>query len=256
MSGGYVLGFTARREFAMTMREMSDCDIYADIYGFNGNSMVNRLRAFWQIENDTVTASTLNSLLDYAETFDLTEDEKIAKCRSIVSRLTGVKSPQTAPPTKEGFLSQDFPNIDFQKLPIEGSLLPIIEERWEEAKRCAKSEAYLSVVILLGSLLEAVLLGAATGKPREFNQSSAAPQKDGKVLHFAQWSLANFIDAAHEIGLLNEDVKKFSHALRAFRNYIHPYEQMISRFTPDKDTANISLQVFRAATNQLQNSRP
>jgi len=254
MSDGYVLDFT-NREFSDAIKESSSCEIYADNYSCYGDAKAKRLRSFWEIENDTVTASALKHLFDYAEAFNLTEDAKIVKCRNIVSRLTGVEPPQTTPPTKDAFLSQDFPNIDFQRLPIEGPLLPIIEERWEEAKRCSSSEAYLSVVILLGSLLEAILLGAATANPKKFNQASAAPRRDGKVLQFPDWSLANFIDAAREIGLLNEDVKKFSHALRAFRNYIHPYEQMTSQFAPDKDTANISLQVFRAAANQIQNFR-
>jgi len=47
--------------------------------------------------------------------------------------------------------------------------------------------------------------------------------------------------------LLRLDVKKFSHVMRDFRNYIHPYEQMASKFNPDKHTAEICLQVLRAA---------
>lgn len=251
MSGGYVLNFTARREFAMIMREMSDFDIYANIYEFNGNSMANRLRAFWEIENDTVTASALKQLLDYAEAFQLTETDKIVKCRNIVNRLTGVKAPQTALPTKEVFLSREFPHLDFQKLPIEAAFISVIEDRREEAKRCAGCEAYLSTVILLGSMLEAILLGVATHNPKLYNQAASAPKKDGKVKPFHKWSLANLIDTARELRIINEDVKKFSHALRDFRNYVHPYEQKAAQFTPDKDTANISFQVFRAAMNQI-----
>jgi hypothetical protein len=63
--------------------------------------------------------------------------------------------------------------------------------------------------------------------------------------------LSNFIDVAHDVGLLKEDVKKFSHSLRDFRNYIHPYEQISSRFNPDKHTAKISWQVLKAAIYQL-----
>jgi hypothetical protein len=51
--------------------------------------------------------------------------------------------------------------------------------------------------------------------------------------------------------MLGLDVKKFSHALRDFRNYIHPYEQMASRFNPDAHTAQICFQVLRAAISAL-----
>jgi hypothetical protein len=96
------------------------------------------------------------------------------------------------------------------------------------------------------------LHGAANANQKEFNQADAAPKDDaGKVLPFRRWNLAALIDAACGIGLLKLDVKKFSHALREFRNYIHPYEQNASGFTPDQDTARICLQVFRAAVNQL-----
>ena len=92
--------------------------------------------------------------------------------------------------------------------------------------------------------------------PRSFNQAASAPKdKDGKVRPFQDWSLAQFIDAAHSLGLLKLDVKKFGHALRDFRNYIHPYQQMASGFAPDEHTAEICLQVLKAAIASLSGDR-
>ncbi len=64
---------------------------------------------------------------------------------------------------------------------------------------------------------------------------------------FYKWSLSQFIDVSCRLGYLNLDVQKFSHALRDFRNYIHPYQQMESGFAPDRETARICLQVLNAA---------
>ncbi len=75
--------------------------------------------------------------------------------------------------------------------------------------------------------------------------------KEGKIKQFREWTLNNLIDVAHEIGFLGLDVKKHSHSLRDFRNYIHPHQQMISGFTPDKDTAQISWKVLQAAIADL-----
>ena len=61
----------------------------------------------------------------------------------------------------------------------------------------------------------------------------------------------NFIKRFSELGFLKEDVKKFSHALRDFRNYIHPYQQAASGFNPDIHTAKICWQVLKAAIFQL-----
>ena len=35
---------------------------------------------------------------------------------------------------------------------------------------------------------------------------------------------AQLIDVGCEVGVLKLDIKKFSHGLRDFRNYIHPYD--------------------------------
>ena len=51
---------------------------------------------------------------------------------------------------------------------------------------------------------------------------------------------------------MKEDVKKFSHALRDFRNYIHPYQQMSIGFQPDEHTARICFQVLKAALYQIE----
>jgi hypothetical protein len=112
------------------------------------------------------------------------------------------------------------------------------------------------VVFLYGSVLEAVLLGAAQREPARFNRASASPKADdGGVKRFYEWSLAQFIDVACEIGLLKPDVKKFSHGLRDFRNYIHPYEQMVSGFTPDEHTAKLCFQVLKAALASVAGER-
>lgn len=93
--------------------------------------------------------------------------------------------------------------------------------------------------------------------PKEFNQSKSSPKdKDGKVRPFHDWTLNNFIDVAYDVGLLMDDVRKFSHALRDFRNYIHPYQQVSSGFNPDVHTAAICWQVLKAAMYQLSENKP
>ena len=86
-------------------------------------------------------------------------------------------------------------------------------------------------------------------------ESKSSPKdKEGKIKQFQYWTLSNFIDVAYEVGLLMEDIKKFSHSLRDFRNYIHPYEQVSSGFNPDKHTSAICWQVLKAAMYQLSNN--
>ena len=107
---------------------------------------------------------------------------------------------------------------------------------------------------LIGSTLEGILLGVASKHPEIYNKAHSAPKdtKTGKPRNLNEWTLNNFIDVSYEVGFLKEDVKKFSQALRDFRNYIHPYQQMSIGFQPDEHTAKICFQVLKAALYQIK----
>lgn len=153
---------------------------------------------------------------------------------------------------EDAFLEENFSDISFETLDINQSVKLILESRMEEIKKCLNSNAPLSVIFLCGSVLEGLLLNTASSNPKEFNTSKSAPKNsNGKVKQFPDWTLNNLIDSAHEIGILKDDVKKFSHALRDFRNYIHPYQQMSTGFLPDLHTAKICFQVLKAVISQL-----
>jgi hypothetical protein len=64
-------------------------------------------------------------------------------------------------------------------------------------------------------------------------------------------TLSEMIDVARAVGWIDLDVKRFSHALREFRNLIHPYQQLATRANPDADTCGISWLVVQAAANDL-----
>lgn len=100
--------------------------------------------------------------------------------------------------------------------------------------------------------MEGILLGLATKHPKTFNTAKSSPKDGaGKVKPFHEWNLAGFIDVAKDLGLIQHDTHKFSHSLRDFRNYIHPFEQMSSGFSPRVHTAKICLQVLKAAIYEI-----
>ena len=239
MGSGYVLHFSHA-----TFGEFFDAysvDIHGSKYETYGTSKAKRMRAFWEKESDTLVARVLSELLDsYEADCDLgmreTNTELLAQCRKIVARLSGES--QGAPLlTAERFLSKEFEIPDLQKLPVELAVSDLISDRLKEAKSCLAVGAHLSVILCCGSVLEAVLLGAAHNEPERFNRSRSSPKRNSNVKAFHCWTLAEFIEVAHDIGLLKPDVREFSHGLREFRNYIHPYQQLASRFAPDEHTA-------------------
>lgn len=261
MKSGYVLDFSnsAFQDFILTSVQK---DIYLEKYSYRGESKANRLRAFWEQEPDQVVGKLIIDLLEYWKTqklltnqeIDLNENKLYEECQKVGNRLLGIQQREANQQimTEESFLNQEFKKIQLNKLGLDSSITEILNQRIDEIKKCLNAKAWLSVVFLCGSTLEGILLGIAKKKTKEFNSSISSPKgKDGKVLRFQNWTLANFIDVAHSIGLLGEDVKKFSHTLRNFRNYIHPSQQLSSKFKPDEHTAKICWQVLQAAISDL-----
>mgnify|MGYP000400961333 CR=1 FL=1 len=154
--------------------------------------------------------------------------------------------------TVDEFLSREFSNVSVQKIGLDGMVSAILEQRIKEIEKCYCSGAYLSVILIAGSTLEGILLGLAIKYPKHFNTAASSPKNgSGKVRQFHEWSLSAFIDVAYELRLVQHDIQKFSHTLRDFRNYIHPFQQMSSGFNPRQHTAKICLQVLKAAIHEI-----
>ncbi len=261
MQSGYVLEFS-NSKFQQFVFNNFKIDIYSDKYSIYGESKANRLRAFWHLESNQTVGKLILELLEVWRTERvlkgkiITENDKTLQDESkqIANKLLGVKN-QTfkTEETIDDFLNKDFEEVSLDKLKIDSSVIDILNSRIIEIKNSIKSKSALSCVILCGSVLEGVLLGVASSKMKEFNQCEISPKnkETQKVLAFNDWTLSNFIDVSHKLGLIGLDVKKYSLSLRDFRNYIHPYQQMASRFNPDIETAKISWQVLKAAITDL-----
>ena len=232
--------------------------IHDQKYQTHGTSKVKKMRAFWTQEPDALVGKVLDEMLNSYEFICQSPSQEIdapslQNAREIVARLL---APSKADATDDDFLQRELSIPSIQKLPIEASVVPIIESSLKEAKITMGAGAYLSTIFLCGSVLEAVLLGAAQKEPSRFNRASASPKASGgSVKRFRDWNLAQLIDVAHEVGLLKPDIKKFSHSLRDFRNYIHPYEQISSGFSPDEHTAKLCLQALTAALADVARER-
>lgn len=258
MQSGYVLDFSDATFGEFFGRHK--IDIHGRKYQTYGTSKAKKMRAFWEQEADAVVAPVLSEMLDsYVADCELNQrtvdSAVLEKSRAIVSKLSG-KSPASTATDEAGFLEQEFTIPNIYKLPVEAQVASIIEARLKEARSALRAGAYLSVIFMCGSVLEGVLLGIAQKNPEKFNRSPISPKNaDGKVKPLHDWSLAQFIDTACDVQLLKLDVKKFSHGLRDFRNYIHPYQQMISGFAPDQHTAKVCFQVLKAALASLAGER-
>lgn len=257
MSSGYVMDFS-NRTFSEFFRENARIDIYSDKYAVNGDSKAKRLRAFIEFEGDSLVSKMLFELLEYwrykTSQPSAKETILIERANRVVERLLG--KPTQPKDSGQEFLKKDFGPVSLRRIPSAGPLVPILETRLAEAIRCLHADSPLAVIFHCGGILEGLLLGVASANPQQFNQAPNSPgDKVGNAKQFHDWTLAQLIDVSCELDFLKLDVKKFSHALRDFRNYIHPYEQMSTRFNPDRHTAEICLQVLKAAIASLSRQR-
>ncbi|MGV8712897.1 MAG: hypothetical protein ACWA6R_10135 [Nitrosomonas sp.] len=150
------------------------------------------------------------------------------------------------------FLSREFKDVNVSQLGLEGPVYDVLQHRIKEIEKCFTADSPLAVILLAGSTLEGIFLGVVTKYPKQFNSRKSSPKDSmGRVKKFQDWSLSSFIDVAREIRLIQHDTQKFSHSLRDFRNYIHPFEQMSSGFKPREHTAKICLQVLKAVIYEI-----
>jgi hypothetical protein len=154
------------------------------------------------------------------------------------------------------FLAKDVDFVDLSHVDVPLDFQSVIADRLEEVETCFESGAPLDVVILCGSTLEGLLYEVAKNHPADYNRTAAAPRRNGKVRPLSEWSLNDLLNTSRELGVLGEDVSKFAHAVREFRNYIHPQQQVKEGFRPRRVTAQIARHVLRAAIDDLATRRP
>lgn len=251
-SAGWVLNFNDQR-FAEFFRE-NGININDQKYQINGPSKMKRLRAFWEVEPDTVVGRVLEALFEYACTVDKVDEADKTQAQAILNRLQGKSTQKPSQPNAENdFLKQEFSNLDLSRLKLDIQLEPVIRQRIDEIHKSLNAETPLATIFLCGSTLEGLLQDVASKQAQKFNQAKAAPRdkKSGDVMPFHDWTLDSLINVAHEVDLLSLDIKKYGHSLRDFRNYIHPRHQASQGFKPDQHTAKISWQVLQAAIANL-----
>jgi hypothetical protein len=145
------------------------------------------------------------------------------------------------------------PAPDTSKLTVAmPTLREVIDRRWVEAQKCVHAECYTAAVVMMGSILEALMLGRAMLSIGEANQSARAPKdKTGRILAVHDWNLNSLIDVAIDLRWVKADRGKFGHALRESRNIVHPWTEATSQTNFDLATCRTSWEVLQASVSDL-----
>jgi hypothetical protein len=261
MSGGYVLDYS-NASFEDFVRN----SIGVDPYEQHSGSKAQVLRHLWFTLPNAEFARLTIDMLEYrrlAEDLGRIEPSS-AERAEIDRRLSEEVSEQLRPLLESAdrltheeavFLAKDLGTLDLAHVDVPVDFQSVIADRLEEVETCYESGASLAVVILCGSTLEGLLYEIAKNHPTDYNRTAAAPRHNGRVRPLPEWTLNDLLNSSRELGVLGEDVSKFAHSVREFRNYIHPQQQVKEGFRPRRVTAQIARQVLRAALDDIATRR-
>lgn len=259
MAGGYVLDYTDR-SFAEFVRG----SIAVDPYELHRGSKAQVLRHLWAVLPNRDFAKLTSDMLahrqliqdlghytpgNFARTDGEVDRRLIEQVQAQLQSMS--KEPHRLTREEAAFLAKDFGTVDLANAQVPVDLQSVVADRLEEIETCLEHDAPLAVVFLCGSTLEGLLYEVAKRRPADFNRAAAAPKREQRVLPLHQWPLSGFLDVARELGILGEDVAKFAHSVREFRNYVHPHQQVKEGFRPRPVTAQMARNVLRAAIEDL-----
>ena len=134
----------------------------------------------------------------------------------------------------------------------------IITRRLKETQICVQHGADLSAIVMMGALLEAILLARvnrlADKSPLFHLKCTPKDNKTGKAIPLPEWTLKHFIDAAHELGWIQQSARDVSNVLRDYRNYIHPEKELSHGITLNASDTKMFLAIFTSLAEQIIDS--
>lgn len=105
---------------------------------------------------------------------------------------------------------------------------PLLESDWVEVRSAYGSQAWKAAVLLSGGIIEGLLLDALLPRETEAKEAIGRIREKKKVRRIETWDLIDLVDVARELGLLRGATSHLGHAIREFRNLIHPGKSLLT----------------------------
>lgn len=118
----------------------------------------------------------------------------------------------------------------------------ILERDYEELTQCIESKSSKSVLILSGSIIEAILTDYFLNFPPD-------GYKEKKILGLALYDL---IELAKEKNLITQSTKDLSTVLKNYRNLIHPGREIRKSESFDFDTAVVAKSLLNIIVKEIR----
>jgi len=129
----------------------------------------------------------------------------------------------------------------------DANLRKVLERDYSEIQRAYIAKCWKSVIILSGGGIEATLTDLLLQDPSRARGASKAP-KDPDI---TKWDLSDLINVCVELSLVSSGIEKLSHSVRAYRNLVHPGNEIRNKLTFDEEEARIALEVLHIIHRDL-----
>jgi len=169
--------------------------------------------------------------------------------------LINLRSQIILPVTKTG---ARFDQLELSKLIADIRMQEIITRRLNETRICVEQKADLAAIVMMGALLEALFLARvnrlADKSPLFRLKCTPKDGKTGKAIPLTEWTLKNFIDAAHEVRWIRQSARDVGNVLRDYRNYIHPEKELSHGISLNSTDTKMFLAIFWSLAEQIIDS--
>jgi hypothetical protein len=98
-----------------------------------------------------------------------------------------------------------------------------------------------SAIVLAGGAIEAILIDLLQGEPGALT-AAKAPKKKSDI---TRWTLNDMIEVALELNAVNSSVANLSHAVREYRDLVHPGREVREKLAFGPEEARIGLEVLK-----------
>lgn len=122
----------------------------------------------------------------------------------------------------------------------------ILIRDYGEVNNCIKAKAYKSVLVLSGSIIEALLLEFLTSNP----PTGYTKSKINKL------KFIELIDLSEQIDLISKTTKDLSSVIREYRNYIHPSKELRTASDINEDKAIIASRLVNLVIGNVKDNYP
>ncbi|KZM75556.1 hypothetical protein [Nocardia terpenica] len=141
----------------------------------------------------------------------------------------------------------------------------VLMGRVEETRICVAGGAYRMATIGIGTFIEGLLLAVLLERDEDLRRNgfpdvrrrTLPGKRDPNKRTSADWvSLELLIDTAYDKNWVQLDATAFAHAVRDFRNFIHPRKEITEQPRFDADTVMLCWGPVQALMNDLEQNLP